>query len=95
MSDEAVFLLESLDERLALATELNHSLAVGQLLRQLWGQFGRGVGIDGQRHEPGQLLDDFIGRSAQEGSLSVESDLPVEVVPDRIRLMIENLVSHR
>ena len=62
--DDTVVFLEFLSERLALATELNHALTGGQLLRQLRGNFRWGVGVDGQRNEPGQLLDDIIGGTA-------------------------------
>lgn len=89
-----VFLLKCLGEHLALATKLNHSLASGQLLRQLRGQFGGSVGIDDQCHEPSQLLDDLIRGTAQKGSDNIESNLPIEVVPDCVQLVIENLTPH-
>ena len=63
-SEDSIFVLQFLGESSARTIELDHSFAVGELPRQLVGQLIRGVGIDGQRHEPGQLLDDVVGRTA-------------------------------
>ena len=94
-SNDRIFVLDFLRERLTFATELKHVLIVGHLLRQLRGQLGRGVGVDSQRHEPGELLDNVVGRAPEKGGDSVEADLSVKVVSDCIRLVIEDLVPDR
>ena len=94
MTDDMIFLLKFLGEHHALVTELNHWFASGHLLQQLRGQFGGSIGIDGQCHEPSQLLDDLIRGMAQEGSNSIELNLLIEVVPDHVQLVIENLILH-
>ena len=62
--DKSIFLLQILGKSFARPTEPNYSLAVGQLLRQLLGQFIRAVGIHSQHHGPGQLLHDIVRRTA-------------------------------
>jgi len=79
-SNEFIFHPEFVSEALALVAKANHLFAISKLLQKLIGQSDQCARVNGQCHKPGQLLHNLIGRTPQEGSLCVESDLSIKIV---------------